>query len=221
VSSALTATGLLGGFSLRAEGRGEKEPVAANTKPGGGDDPQGRALNRRVQISYTPKAEPQPTTSASSTVAAATSSTTTASAGDAEPAVRLPKAALPVGSGGAQVYYDPAVYPVTRDGRMTLVRFDLTLEKGNEDFLAALSSHTYSSRDLGDVRLVDPATQRAYVPAYDRDTPDRVLCTYSTRMNSGSPYHFACYMAALPPGTVQASVSLSDLGTATGVPVKG
>ncbi|HRL98500.1 MAG TPA: OmpA family protein [Acidovorax sp.] len=32
------------------EGRGKREPVAPNTTPDGRDDPQGRQLNRRVQI---------------------------------------------------------------------------------------------------------------------------------------------------------------------------
>lgn len=34
----------------RVEGRGKREPVAPNTTPDGRDDPQGRQLNRRVQI---------------------------------------------------------------------------------------------------------------------------------------------------------------------------
>lgn len=35
---------------LVATGKGESEPVASNTKRDGGDDPRGRALNRRVEI---------------------------------------------------------------------------------------------------------------------------------------------------------------------------
>lgn len=34
----------------RVEGRGKREPIASNTMPDGRDDPQGRQLNRRVQI---------------------------------------------------------------------------------------------------------------------------------------------------------------------------
>lgn len=36
--------------TFAVEGRGEKEPVAANEKPDGSDDPEGRQKNRRVQI---------------------------------------------------------------------------------------------------------------------------------------------------------------------------
>lgn len=38
------------GRQARTEGRGKREPVAPNTTPDGRDDPQGRQLNRRVQI---------------------------------------------------------------------------------------------------------------------------------------------------------------------------
>jgi photosystem I P700 chlorophyll a apoprotein A2 len=35
---------------LSAEGRGASEPVAPNTNPDGSDNPDGRQLNRRVEI---------------------------------------------------------------------------------------------------------------------------------------------------------------------------
>lgn len=35
---------------LRAEGRGDTEPVAPNEHPDGTDNPEGRQLNRRVEI---------------------------------------------------------------------------------------------------------------------------------------------------------------------------
>ena len=40
----------LGGLKLSARGFGETQPVAANTKPDGADDPEGRQKNRRVEI---------------------------------------------------------------------------------------------------------------------------------------------------------------------------
>ncbi len=41
---------------LEAKGFGEREPVAANQRPDGSDDPQGRQKNRRVEIRITPRA---------------------------------------------------------------------------------------------------------------------------------------------------------------------
>lgn len=42
---------------LRLEGRGERQPVAANTRPDGSDDPEGRARNRRVDILLATRAD--------------------------------------------------------------------------------------------------------------------------------------------------------------------
>lgn len=43
-------------FTYQASGRGEAEPVAPNEAEGGGDDPDGRARNRRVEITFAKKA---------------------------------------------------------------------------------------------------------------------------------------------------------------------
>jgi OOP family OmpA-OmpF porin len=40
------------GFTLQASGKGETEPVAPNQNDDGTDNPDGRARNRRVEISY-------------------------------------------------------------------------------------------------------------------------------------------------------------------------
>lgn len=42
--------------NMEAKGFGEREPVAANQRPDGSDDPQGRQKNRRVEIRITPQA---------------------------------------------------------------------------------------------------------------------------------------------------------------------
>ncbi len=42
------------GLTYQTQGRGEADPVAPNTLPGGGDNPAGRQQNRRVVITYTP-----------------------------------------------------------------------------------------------------------------------------------------------------------------------
>jgi outer membrane protein OmpA-like peptidoglycan-associated protein len=40
------------GFSFDVSGKGESEPVAPNENDDGSDNPDGRALNRRVEIRY-------------------------------------------------------------------------------------------------------------------------------------------------------------------------
>ena len=47
------------GYQYQSVGFGESKPVAPNTKPDGSDDPDGRALNRRVEI-RTGSTEPGP-----------------------------------------------------------------------------------------------------------------------------------------------------------------
>jgi OmpA-OmpF porin, OOP family len=48
-----TLAGQLGGdFAFEVVGRGEDEPVAPNDNEDGTDNPEGRALNRRVEIRY-------------------------------------------------------------------------------------------------------------------------------------------------------------------------
>lgn len=42
----------LGGVHLRSEGRGADDPIAPNQTGNGEDYPEGRALNRRVEITY-------------------------------------------------------------------------------------------------------------------------------------------------------------------------
>lgn len=44
------------GRSIKAEGFGERRPVAPNARPDGADDPDGRQKNRRVEIRITPRA---------------------------------------------------------------------------------------------------------------------------------------------------------------------
>jgi outer membrane protein OmpA-like peptidoglycan-associated protein len=52
VERALKQTLGVGAPPMQAVGYGEADPVAANTNPEGGDNPRGRALNRRVEIRY-------------------------------------------------------------------------------------------------------------------------------------------------------------------------
>jgi outer membrane protein OmpA-like peptidoglycan-associated protein len=47
-------SGELDGVPMRTEGFGSTRPVAANETADGKDNPEGRALNRRVEITYVP-----------------------------------------------------------------------------------------------------------------------------------------------------------------------
>jgi outer membrane protein OmpA-like peptidoglycan-associated protein len=51
VRQALQALVQADGITFAVRGRGEADPIASNTR-NGGDDPEGRAKNRRVEISF-------------------------------------------------------------------------------------------------------------------------------------------------------------------------
>jgi outer membrane protein OmpA-like peptidoglycan-associated protein len=50
VAAVLEEAGPLDGYRIVAIGLGEAQPIAPNTNPDGSDNPDGRALNRRVEI---------------------------------------------------------------------------------------------------------------------------------------------------------------------------
>ncbi|MDP1803121.1 MAG: OmpA family protein [Bacteroidota bacterium] len=52
VVNRLTEKGIVSAY-MKAKGYGETQPVAPNTKPNGTDDPEGRQLNRRVELTIT------------------------------------------------------------------------------------------------------------------------------------------------------------------------
>ena len=53
VAQWLIGQGSLNGANIHTRGLGETNPVAPNTHPDGTDDPDGRAKNRRVEITVT------------------------------------------------------------------------------------------------------------------------------------------------------------------------
>lgn len=50
VAALMAADATLGQFDVEAIGLGERQPIAPNTNQDGSDNPEGRALNRRVEI---------------------------------------------------------------------------------------------------------------------------------------------------------------------------
>jgi outer membrane protein OmpA-like peptidoglycan-associated protein len=217
VTKALTASRRVTGMKFRSEGHGAKEPVAANTTASGADNPAGRALNRRVEIWYSPKpqASPSPDASPRSTTPEATPASGGTAAGTDGAGQDLPRATV------RDSTFSTTVRPVTRDGRLALVNFDVTLVSGEGSLFSALSRFSYSSYDISAVQVTDPATRRVYLPVYDKGDLERILATSMTRMYEGAPYRFSLYVAGVPRDVKTVTVSLGGLGTAAAVPVQG
>jgi OOP family OmpA-OmpF porin len=220
VVAALKAVAGAGAFTLRPSGRGAQAPVAANTLPDGRDNPDGRALNRRVEMLFAPKlvSTPSPTPDPSEQPGGAGTSPS-ASPGFVTSAggVTLPRANV-FKRGETPTPMSATVQPLVRDGVLTLVQLDITADK-EVTVLSDFSTNFHISSDLSAFHVVDPASKRAYVPAYDKDDEHRVLCTYTRRFNSAGTYHYAFYVDGLPTSMTSGSVALAQMGTATGVPV--
>jgi len=208
VAKALRA-GSLGSIKLKVSGRGEADPVALNTKGSGADNPRGRALNRRVEVTYAPKPAPAPTTPPVPAGPPAT-----ASPGST---ITLPAATVK-SSGVAPARIAAAVNPIVEDGTLSLVSLDITAEQDTL-LLDAFTSRSKANQDISAFTIVDPATKRVYLAAYDQDDSYRVMGTYTHRLAAGKPLHFAFYAAALPPNLSTATVDLDQLGAAKNVPV--
>lgn len=226
VAQALTATGLLPRHSLKPQGLGSSRPIAANTRPDGQDNPEGRALNRRVEIWYTPELAPTTPPSTADTTASITATPSPGNGTSSVPAdvPTAPATTLPAATAlttGKPFAYTPTVYPVVRVGHLSLLSFDLALDHDDDDLLSKLSSISVANRDLGDVRLEDPATKQFYLPAFAKDDNSSILCTYTHKANAGTPYRYSCYVAELPATVTTVSVHLGILGKATNVPVTG
>jgi outer membrane protein OmpA-like peptidoglycan-associated protein len=231
-ASALAASEKLGGRTLTPSGRGAKDPVAPNTSGPGVDNPEGRALNRRVEIHYSPKPDPAPavatpvvpSTGSSTGSAGGAGASATAAAGTASETEEAPAATLPTRGrvGGQPQSFSAAVYPVRRIGALTLVQVDVTpvgtAAAGSDYF----SSQGRASHDIGSFALSDPATRRVYVPASDVDDPGLLTATLvKSGMNADRPYRLVFFTAAIPTGLSSIDVRLGPLGTAKAMPVVG
>jgi outer membrane protein OmpA-like peptidoglycan-associated protein len=207
--------GSLGPLRLTVSGRGENDPVGPNTTPDGGDNPRGRALNRRVEITYAPKPVPVAPSAAPATTAPDVPATNADRSPG--PVVTLPTATVK-SSGLPSAPMFAAIHPIVEDGTLSLVSVDITAK---EDTLVidAFTGHLTPDEDIGAFTIVDPATKRVYLPAYDEDDQSRVMGTYTHRLGAGVPEHYAFYAAELPQGLASATVDLDQLGSAKNISI--
>ena len=164
-------------ITFQTAGHGSSDPVAPNTLPDGKDNPAGRALNRRVTISFNVKrpvaATPLP--------AATPSRPTAGSSGSAT-------FTAPQSSGGADAYQVTA-NNLYRNGNTLVLRLTITCRKSADgsssgtcsgaDFAGTPtippvpSSQQFSFQTQGDtasaIYLTDPASGTQSIPLRDTD----------------------------------------------------
>ncbi|MEV4113327.1 OmpA family protein [Nonomuraea sp. NPDC049695] len=205
-------------YVYKATGKGESEPIADNTKQDGSDNPEGRARNRRVEISYQIKQDLPGTTT-----------TTGPSADKVRGSVRGPApfradAGPVVGSLSVKHFNDRLrvdVHPFYRDGAYLVATFDVALES-SELFVPVPGpfsggSHSFSSgSDYGTFSLVDPATQARYLPL--KMSTEFVENSVLT-LDKGEVNRSYVYFPAPADSTKSITLEAEGLGTVPNVPI--
>jgi outer membrane protein OmpA-like peptidoglycan-associated protein len=201
----------LSGVTFHANGLGSADPVAPNTKPDGSDNPAGRALNRRVTISFpvnatTPPAPPAPAPAAPPAQAA------TARTVDYQPP-------------GSSYHWQVTINGLYREGNLAVMKLSITCAvaaaqncngandfEGSQnvppvtftkDFLApGLSLWT-----LGGFYLTDPTTGTDYIPVH-QGSGDPLTSPLSNHMAPGERFPSWIYLSAPPSSVTAVTVSL-------------
>jgi outer membrane protein OmpA-like peptidoglycan-associated protein len=157
----------LGGWRFTVSGKGESAPLAQEKKLDGSDDPQGRARNRRVEITYPRK--PAPAGGAVATEPAT-------GGGGAPAAFRAHDGAVVAERDGTSdswtdsagpVRFHLRVYPFSRDGGYLVAIFDLANVSGTklDPGLNYFRSIAYPGPAYA-FSVTDPGTGMAYRTAF-------------------------------------------------------
>jgi outer membrane protein OmpA-like peptidoglycan-associated protein len=216
-------SGLGGAWQMRASGRGETAPLVAEQKPDGSDNAEGRARNRRVEVSYP---------------LLAASTTSTASAGpvpDSEGGAPAPFAAGdgPVvaerdgtsdsrSDSAGPVRFHLTVHPFRRDGRYLVAVFDLANSSGGklDTSWGYFRSAGYPGPSYASFGVIDPATGVTYRTAYVTvDGVPRYLDSRPHSLTSEEPQRAYVYVPAPPPAVTTVTFDAGPFGRIDNVPV--
>lgn len=215
-------------YQYRTDGKGEANPIAANTKKDGSDNPAGRARNRRVEISYKIKNT--------------TPTTTTTSSAAPKPGARATPAAFHNGDGPVigTVANDKvrlSVHPFYRDGKYMVGVYTLRSPGKGIDtstFLDTLPGDAtvtaMNGADFGGITPVDPATKDRYYEnrmAGYLDQGSQVFAEGSlqSELSSDQDTRIFAYYPAPPANVTKVDVDAAGdggdkLGTVRNVPVR-
>jgi hypothetical protein len=199
------------GVTFHATGLGAADPVAPNTKPDGSDNPAGRALNRRVTITFPVNA-----------VAPATAPAPAAAAPPVEAATAPTVDYAPPGSSNR---WRVTINGLYREGNLAVMRLGITCTNppsqgcnGSTDFIGSQTVPPASNAQnwlgqshgsfwtLGGFYLTDPATGTDYIPVY-QGSGDPLTAPLNNNMASGVTYPVWIYLSAPPPTTTAVTVS--------------
>lgn len=214
-------------YRYRTAGKGEADPVAANTHHDGSDDPAGRAKNRRVEIGYKLK-ETTPRT------------TTTTSATPGPGGVSSP-AAFRTGGDGPVIGSSPGhvagfskarvdVHPFYRDGAYMVGVFTVhntgsqVMSAGFEvNYTGDAIPHAMGGADYGGIIATDTAHRTRYYQeregGFDHGTAGFVNGEVDG-VEADADNRLYVYYPAPPAGVTKVDVSVGDRGTIRNVPIR-
>ena len=213
-----------GSWQFTVSGKGESEPVAEEQKPDGSDNPDGRARNRRVEITYPRK----PATA----TASAGGATTQVTGGGGTPAEFRAQDGTVVaerdGSSDSQsdsdgpVKFHLRVYPFYRDGGYLVAVFDLANVSGTklDPSLNYFRSVTYPGPAYASFGVLDPATGTAYRTAFvSVDSVKRYLDDQLHGWETAQPQRAYMYVPAPPAGVTSVTFDAGPFGKIESVPI--
>ena len=206
------------GVTYQAAGLGAAHPVAPNTKPDGSDNPAGRALNRRVTISFAVKAPAKPKPPPPVTPAAPSTS-----AAGSLPRTVTYQTSVP---GSGVDAYQVTIQQLVRTGDLVVLELSITCQSSGEgqcdanDWSGtstvppiptnqANADQTFETKlnTLTGVYLDDPATGSEYIPV--ADTSDNPLTTaLNPQIQPGQSYTAWAYFPAPPTTSSAVTVAL-------------
>ncbi|MEU6795456.1 OmpA family protein [Nonomuraea wenchangensis] len=201
-------------YVYEVAGKGEKEPVARNTLPGGADNPEGRARNRRVEIAYTVKTRTPDVTA-----------TISPSALPAEPAEPAPfrDDLGPVAGSVTRGELRLDVHSLYRDGAFLVAPFQITnSDKGTfvavpQPFSAVAAHEFVTGADFSAITLLDERTKARY---YGTRVSDWFYLEAGvTTIPKSATQRGFIYFPAPPKGTRSMTFDIKDLGTVKNVPI--
>jgi outer membrane protein OmpA-like peptidoglycan-associated protein len=207
------------GVRYTTAGKGSADPVAPNTKPDGSDNPAGRALNRRVTISYPVKA-PAPPTPPPAAVAPQTSGSTGLT-------TNYTFSETPTSSSTYQV----TVNRFFRDGALGVLELtarctgltgpqrtgcDGEFDWGGSATVPPQTSRETgaASRDASGIYVTDPATGTDYIPV--RDSKGSVM-TAGTSPWMGKSYTYPLWLYFPVPPASTSTVNVLLPGAAASI----
>ena len=208
------------GFALQVAGKGEREPIARETTADGGDNPQGRARNRRVEVAYHVKAAQDGTSTSGSSAA---SGPTIGPPAAFRPGMGAVVAQRTAGTGGFDnIPMRLDVHAFYRDGAYLVADFELT-NLGREAVNSA--STPFETLDLvgaryGSFTVVDPSKMRYFSVREGAGDSVSYLSAGLGQLDPKVTVRKYVYFPAPPPGVTSVTFDAGPFGAIGNVPIR-